>query len=385
MPSVFFISLMSGSSWGGSEELWYRTALQAAKAGWKVSCGVYYWPDKKEKLKELSDSGAVIYYLPNKGRPKKNLLQRLQNKFSKIRTKKFLNTLPVHPYDLVVINQGAFEITTGVWKDFYKKLEKYVLLFHNYKEQEIFKPAKAMVIQNWINHASLNLFASRRIKEVLENNSGIKISRDALLINPITFSSGLVPEPYPSPANGTYRMVMLAALEVNRKAQDKLIMALSSSKWRERKWTLHLYGEGKDRQKLENLIHENDMMGKVFLEGHTNDVKTVLKDAHLILQLTHIDAMPLTVVEAMAVGRPVVASKIGDMPDWVKEGLNGWISDNASVEQIELSLEKAWQHKEQWKEMGEQSFKIFTEKFQKSPEKHFLNQLEKLLDTENGN
>jgi glycosyltransferase involved in cell wall biosynthesis len=376
---------MSGSPWGGSEELWYRTALQAVKEGWKVGCAVYHWPGKKEKLKQLSDLGARIYYLPNKGRTKKNLAERLQNKISKIKTKKYINALPVQEYDLVIINQGAFEITTSVWKDFHKKLKKYVLLFHNYKEHEVFKPAKALVIQNWINHASLNLFASGQIKEVLENNSGIKISRNGLLTNPITFSPGIAPEPYPSLLNNTFLFVMLAALEVNRKAQDNLIKALSSPKWKARNWTLHLYGEGKDRKVLENLILENTLTGKVFLEGHTNDVKTVLREAHLVLQMTHIDAMPLTVVEAMAVGRPVVVSKIGDMPEWVKEGLNGWISNNASVEQIDLCLEEAWQQKEQWEKMGAYSFEIFTEKFEHTPEKHFLNQLEKLLEKENVN
>jgi hypothetical protein len=35
MKSVLFISLMNGGAWGGSEELWFQTALYAAKHGYK--------------------------------------------------------------------------------------------------------------------------------------------------------------------------------------------------------------------------------------------------------------------------------------------------------------------------------------------------------------
>ena len=41
MSSVFFISLMNGDPWGGSEEAWYHTALYAAANGYKVACAAY--------------------------------------------------------------------------------------------------------------------------------------------------------------------------------------------------------------------------------------------------------------------------------------------------------------------------------------------------------
>ena len=46
MKSVLFISLMNGAAWGGSEELWFQTALYAANNGYKVGCAFYEWPQK---------------------------------------------------------------------------------------------------------------------------------------------------------------------------------------------------------------------------------------------------------------------------------------------------------------------------------------------------
>ena len=113
------------------------------------------------------------------------------------------------------------------------------------------------------------------------------------------------------------------------------------------------------------------------LKGHTNDVKSAIKEAHLLLQITHIDAMPLAVVEAMSMSKPLVVSAIGDMPKWVHEDVNGWVSEDASVEQVDAVLEKAWQNRERWEEMGRASFQIFKEKFPESVEDYLLNQISK--------
>ena len=379
MRSAFFISLMAGSPWGGSEELWYKTAVYAASKGWKVGCAVYHWPGKEIKMQPLKNGGAIIYYLPNKGRSKKNLIERIQNKISKTKTKLLIRSLPIDEFDVVVINQGAFEMTTATWQNFYKRLDRYIVLYHNYKEREVFKGKKKLVVQNWIKQSRLNLFASRRIIEVLENSSRIKVSNAGILLNPISFPLPSQLTAYPDLQNGNYCFVVLAALEVWRKAQDNLVNALSSEKWKQRNWILNFYGEGKDKQKLRELITKNGMQRKIFLNGNTDDVQSVLQKAHLVLQLTHIDAMPLSVVEAMAMGRPVAVSKIGDMPYWVTENENGWISDNASVEQIDFALEKAWQHKDNWHVMGENAFKTFKEKFPLSAVENLLEKIESVL------
>ena len=379
MPSVFFISLMAGSPWGGSEELWYKTAFCAAGKGWRVGCAVYHWQNKELKMDVLKDIGVAVQYLPNKGRTKNNFFERIQNKISKARTRKLLRLLPVDEYDIVVISQGAFEITTATWRNFYKRLHKYIVLYHNYKEHEVLKGEKRLAVQNWIQQASMNLFASRRIIQVLEKNSEIKVRNSDILLNPISIPTPATSQPYPSLQNGNYCFIMLAALEVWRKAQDNLINALSSEKWKRRNWVLYLYGDGQDKLKLHELIRKNGMEEKIFLKGNTDDVRPVLQNAHLLLQITHIDAMPLSVVEAMAMARPVVVSKIGDMPYWVTENENGWISDNASVEQIDFTLEKAWQHKDDWDVMGEHAFKTFKEKFPLSAEENLLEIIESVL------
>ena len=122
---------MNGLPWGGSEELWYRSALYAAQKGWKVGCAVYHWKEKEEKIQRLAQAGCSIYWLPNDGRSKSNLKEKIQYQLTKFRLRQFIQTLPVREYDTVVINQGGFEIFTPAWRNYWKQLDHYTLLFHN--------------------------------------------------------------------------------------------------------------------------------------------------------------------------------------------------------------------------------------------------------------
>jgi glycosyltransferase involved in cell wall biosynthesis len=375
MRSVLFISMMNGTAWGGSEELWYRAALYAANNGYQVACALYEWEEKQKKIAELESHGIKVYRLPNKGRKKENFFQKWQYKLvTKLKLAAYVRHLPVEDYDCVVMSQGGFEVAEKPWKHLYKRLHNYALLFHNYNEHQQFKPAKAHLLKQWVQNASVNLVAAGRIQTVLEEKLQIAMPNTEVLRNPITFLPPGAVTPYPSLQPAPI-FVILAALEVDRKAQDHLIKALAAPQWKERAWQLHLYGKGKDKRMLQSLIEQHQLEDKIFLKGHTTDVKACLQKAHLVLQITHIDAMPLSVVEAMAMSRPVIVSPVGDMPEWINDEVNGWISKDASTEAITAVLEKAWQNKNRWKEMGEQSFALFKQEYPVQPEAYFLQQL----------
>ena len=377
MKSVLFISLMNGGPWGGSEELWYQTALYAAKNGYKVGCGFHDWPQKKERIEKLKAAGCKLYLFSNKGREKKTFIERLQYKITKRLVRYRSRTMPYLEYDITVVNLGYLEVIERYWKHLHPYVKNYVLLFHVHSEKDPVPGWGKPLLKKWITSARHNLFASEPTKDFFERQIEMKIANADILINPATFKVPDQLTPYPPLHNGNYLFIMLATLDVRRKAQDNLVKALSSQKWKERNWQLYLYGSGESEDKLRKLIEETGMDDKIILKGHTKDVKGAIKDAHLLLQITHIDAMPLAVVEAMSMSKPLAVSSIGDMPKWVQEDVNGWVSEDASVEQVDAILEKAWQNKERWEEMGRASFQIFKEKFPACVEDYLLNQISK--------
>lgn len=365
---------MNGAPWGGSEELWYQTALCLAAHGGRVGCAVYEWPQKEDRLAALGKAGCEIFLLPlqkkKKGHPISKLREKIRYRKAHARA---VEALPVQRYYTVVISQGGYELSMEVWQSFYQKLPRYVLLFHNFSEDDRFSPTRKQRLKNWIGKATLNLFAAGKAISVLQHQLSFDIPRAGVFYNPITFVPPLNSTPLPI-ADQEPVFSVFASLEVSRKAQDVLIGVLSSAKWKSRSWQLHLYGEGPDQKKLAQLIAVNGLTEKVFLLGHTTDVLGALRKTSLVLQLTRVDAMPLTVVEAMALGRPLVVTTVGDMPAWVTEDENGWLCQ-LQPDAIDAALEKAWNSKARWAQMGEASFRIFQRKFPQQPERRFLQQI----------
>ena len=140
-------------------------------------------------------------------------------------------------------------------------------------------------------------------------------------------------------------------------------MPAYKTKWRERNWELRIYGAGNDRALLEQLISEKGLSNKIFLMGHTNDTAAAYRNTHLLLQITHIDSMPLSVTEALSMGRPCVVSRVGDMPVWIADGQNGYLADEVTVNGIDQVLERAWADRAHWESLGKRAYAGFVQKY----------------------
>jgi len=366
MYSVLFISIMNGTAWGGSEEIWYKSALHVAGKNQKVGVCCFNWKGKEERLQQLQNAGCKLYLLPGKSETK--------SFWGKYKLNKALHSIPFSDYNKVILNQGGWkDVTHGPFKKLHQKLPPYILLFHNYDTLEKLKSNKIKSLHNWVMNAEKNIGAADRIFSVIKNTCNLDIPRKYVLFNPVTIQLPDCPTPFTSSTEVKLEFTVLAELDVKRKAQDVLIKALSAEKWKSRNYTLNIYGNGKDKQILEKLIFDTGLSSKVFLKGFAKDVKEVLINSHVLLQLTHIDAMPISVTEAMAMSRAIIASNVGDMPLWINEGVNGWIAERVCIEEIDRVLENAWQQRNKLEEMGRESYKIFKQKYPEHPVEYFLN------------
>lgn len=365
---------MNSDPWGGSEVQWFALAMHYAKQQKNVTCLVYDWQEKKNKLQALKTLGALVIYIPNKGRAKKNIFERLRFEWiTRLQQKLFINKFDFTKYDYVVVNQGGFmEVTNAPWKKINFKLKKYCLTFHNYTQDFRFKKEKANLLKNWMQHAHVNLGDAVRVGTILEGQLDIKLTNFYGLVNPLTITKSINYTQFPDLANGRYKIIMLAQLDVSRKAQDNLINAIAlGDAWKNRNVVFELYGSGNDFDYLNKLINELQLNEKVILKGNTTNVAEALQQSHLVLQITHKDAMPISVVEALSMSRAVVVSNVGDMPLWVQENYNGWVTPDASINSVRGVLETAWQQKNNWEQMGKNSFDLFQKKFPLSVEEEF--------------
>jgi glycosyltransferase involved in cell wall biosynthesis len=372
MKKILFISVMNGAAWGGSEEFWYRMALWMARNGYEVECSFFDWPTGKESRKEaLTNAGCTLHLLPN---PKiaKNYLHRL---LLKSHLKKSLLQLVKQDHDLVCISQGGvLDVTFKPFDSMLPYLKKFVLVYHNYNEDAILSPLRRRLFHKWSYAAIQNMGDAAKIFSAIQKVAGFRLPGEHVLINPITIPVQEKPAEWPMLSeNGNYIWIVLAELDVERKAQDILIKTLAADKWKQRNLQLHLYGAGQDKQLLTQLIADLKLDKKIFLEGHTSNVKEVLERSHMLLQITHFDAMPLSVTEAMNMARPCIVSNVGDMPLWIEDGKQGFVVAKATEAMIDEVLERAWQQKESWPEMGLAAFNMFRQKYPDPYESYYEN------------
>jgi glycosyltransferase involved in cell wall biosynthesis len=82
-------------------------------------------------------------------------------------------------------------------------------------------------------------------------------------------------------------------------------------------------GEGPDRAPLTDLIAELGLEDTVLLAGPSDDAADELAAADVVAMCSLWESGPLVVAEALALGRPVVATPVGFVPDLIDDGMSG--------------------------------------------------------------
>ncbi len=92
-------------------------------------------------------------------------------------------------------------------------------------------------------------------------------------------------------------------------------------------WKLEIAGDGPERSNLEKMIHEQGVEDRVILLGAMSRLELIQKIAtsEIFVLNTHFETFSFQIVEALAVGTPVIAPKVGSIPELIEDGKNGFL------------------------------------------------------------
>ena len=102
---------------------------------------------------------------------------------------------------------------------------------------------------------------------------------------------------------------------------------------------LQLIGDGELRHNMEQLAAELGIAQKVCFAGLQNDIFPWLHHADVFILSSKYEGMPMTLIEAMGTGLPVIAARVGGIPDIITDGEEGILTELDS-EQIAAAMEK---------------------------------------------
>jgi glycosyltransferase involved in cell wall biosynthesis len=93
-------------------------------------------------------------------------------------------------------------------------------------------------------------------------------------------------------------------------------------------------GDGPIRNKLENIVLQNGLQDRIIFLGHRRDVVEVTSALDIAILASYYEGMGRVILEAMAAGLPVVATRVGGIVDLVVDQETGLLIDPHSPQQI---------------------------------------------------
>lgn len=215
-----------------------------------------------------------------------------------------------------------------------------------------FKAPLQILLGRWTAHfADLVLAPSRATATELARDYGVK--RWSVLPNT---SRGPLEAPeavaHPLPPGGF--VLFVGRLRV-RKGVEVLLEALKIL--RQEGWRLPLViaGDGEHRRGLERRVAELGLEEDVSWLGRVGrgHVRFLLERATLLAVPSIYEGMPLVILEAMAAGVPVVASRVSGIPEVVEAAGCGWLVPPEDPESLAQVLSTAWDAPQERRERGE--------------------------------
>ena len=167
------------------------------------------------------------------------------------------------------------------------------------------------------------------------------------------------PLKHPKVFNAVPRLTMIARFDIPKK-QINLLESLSKLKHLE--WTMHFVGDGTEKLKAEQYANELGIAHRVFFEGWRKDVETVLEKSDIFLLISGYEGLPLSILEAMRAGLPIIATEVGGVKEAVKVG-NGILVETDDHEGLKSAIERLIKDKDLRTQMGTKSRKLFEEQF----------------------
>jgi L-malate glycosyltransferase len=353
---IAFVSTMAAVPWSGSEELWCQAAFLALAQGHEVLSLTYDWKPRPDKLLSLAGEGAFLSFWSSANTyPEGNRKEGRPDYFP------YHTLIDWRPQVVVVSNGGLLDMVNGhiLLIELLLRLRiPYIVVVQ--ANTELYKPSESQtpVLQAYFDHSEISYFVSRANLNLATRQLAAVLPKGRVINNPITLSETRCVE---FPALDPLEEASFAAvgrLDVYTKGQDVLFQVLSTEQWRERSWSLTLYGSGDDESYLRRLAAFYRLSERIRFAGHISDIKSIWSNHHILLLPSRIEGTPLVLLEAMFCGRTAVVTDIGGSAEWIKDDENGFVASAPVPISFEEALERAWKRRAEWEVLGKHCYQI---------------------------
>lgn len=130
-----------------------------------------------------------------------------------------------------------------------------------------------------------------------------------------------------------------------QKGQLLLIEAAARLAGQGIRFQLVLIGDGEMRPSVEALIQRHHLADHVRLAGWMSgqQVRDEISTSRALILPSFAEGLPVVIMEALALGRPVVSTYVAGIPELVEPGINGWLVPAGSVDRLVTAIKEVLQ------------------------------------------
>jgi glycosyltransferase involved in cell wall biosynthesis len=111
---------------------------------------------------------------------------------------------------------------------------------------------------------------------------------------------------------------------------------------------------------------------KIEFLGVRFDVESILERSSVFVLSSHFEGLPISIIEAMSKGLPIIASSVGGVPEIVKHDINGFTFERGDFAQLAAFLNNLYYDVGKRARFGESSSRIFSELFMLNKNSHLV-------------
>lgn len=136
------------------------------------------------------------------------------------------------------------------------------------------------------------------------------------------------------------------------KGQEDLVRAVARLREQHPRIVLLLIGDGEEEEALRELAAREGVADRTLFVGWRTDVGDLLRAVDLFALPSHNEGMGKALVEAMYLERPVVASRVGGVPELVEDGVEGLLVPPRSPADLADALDRLLRDPQRARELG---------------------------------
>lgn len=371
--TAVFYSTIRHWPWGAPDYIWPRAATELLRRRIPVIAVVRPQILDHPQIRALAAQGAQVFLQPplvySRGRLSqlKRLWQQLARSTRPLRRALREATRP----HVFIEQSGSYDFLdeTFLREAIAETSATYDVTFHSNRHEPPFPLAQRRLAIEFLDRANRTLFNSEWTREMTE----LQLVHG--LANAHTFQFFVRfphDEPLPWPAGDTIRLASVSRIDCHHKGLDVLLQALALLPATLPPWTLDLYGHGPDEVYLRDLTQWLGLQDRVRFRSSVDDIRAVWQENHLLVLVSRYEGLGVSMLEALACGRPVLRTPYGGFAEWIAPGETGFLCPAPEPQLIAQSLTDAMRNFSQWPDMGRAAHARIHDRLTARPEAIFL-------------